>query len=167
MKFGRTLFTLTACFFMTCAAFAQTIRRDSIAPDFSITLSSGETKKLSDYKGKAVLLHFWATWCPPCRAELPEMNALSERLQAQGEEAKLAFLAVCVSDTEKSRSDFMKKNSYTFPGGLDPKGEIASLYGIQGIPASILISADGTVLDIHVGRMTKYMLDSFIEGYEE
>lgn len=167
MKLSKLNFALAACMLMACAGFSQTIRRDSPAPDFSITLSSGETKKCSDYKGKAVLLHFWATWCPPCRAELPEMNALAEQLQAQRENAKLAFLGICVSDTEKSRADFMEKNGYTFPGGLDQKGEIASLYGIQGIPASILISADGTVLDIHVGRMTSSMLHSFIEGYEK
>ena len=64
----------------------------STAPDFSLTLSTGETVRLSDYQGKAVLLHFWATWCPPCRAELPELNKLAAEL-AKSPDSKLEFLA--------------------------------------------------------------------------
>ncbi|MBR7065063.1 MAG: redoxin domain-containing protein, partial [Treponema sp.] len=66
------LFTL----FVSAFAFAEPIKVGSLAPDFSIELSTGQTVKLSDYKGKAVFLHFWATWCPPCRVELPEMEKL-------------------------------------------------------------------------------------------
>jgi len=88
--------------------FAQSVKEGKTAPDFSITLSTGQQVKLSDYKGKAVLLHFWATWCGPCRVELPEMNAFASKLDSS---SRIAFLAVCISDTEKSQSAFMKKNN--------------------------------------------------------
>jgi len=107
---------LTACLAVSSAS-AQNIREGAAAPDFQITLSTGRQVKLSDYRGKAVLLHFWATWCPPCRVELPEMNKLAEKLDTD-KNAKLAFLAVCVSDQEKSRADFMKKNTTRLPAAL-------------------------------------------------
>ena len=152
-------------------AFAKKEKKNSKsalkAPDFTITLSTGETKKISDYQGKAVLLHFWATWCPPCILELPGMNALAEKLESQGEQSQLDFLAICISDTEENRSNFMKKNGYTFPGGLDESGKIAARYGIQGVPTSILISPQGEILDYNVGMMTEAQLAQFVRDYVE
>lgn len=148
------------------SAFAQNIREGAAAPDFTLTLSTGKQVKLSDYKGKAVLLHFWATWCPPCRAELPEMNKLAAKLAGK-KDAKLTFLAVCVSDQEKSRADFMKKNNYTFTGGLDKDDSIAGKYAVQGIPTSILISPDGKIEKIRVGAMSPSGLAGFISAYEK
>jgi peroxiredoxin len=145
---------------------AQTIKEGASAPDFQLTLSTGKQVKLSDYRGKAVLLHFWATWCPPCRAELPEMNKLAVKLAGKTD-AKLTFLAVCVSDQEKSRADFMKKNNYTFTGGLDTDSSIAMKYGVQGIPTSILISADGKIEKMNVGAMSASGLADFISAYEK
>ncbi len=148
------------------SASAQNIRKNLTAPDFQLTLSTGKQVKLSDYRGKAVLLHFWATWCPPCREELPEMNKLAAKLAGK-KDAKLEFLAVCVSDEEKSRADFMKKNNYTFTGGLDKDDSIAMKYGIQGIPTSVLISAAGTIEKVNVGAMSASGLADFISAYEK
>ena len=142
--------------------FAQSVKEGKTAPDFSLTLSTGQQVKLSDYKGKAVLLHFWATWCGPCRVELPEMNAFASKLDSS---SRIAFLAVCISDTEKSRDTFMKKNNYTFPGGLDKDGSIAGSYFIQGIPTSILISPDGKIEKIRVGAMSPSELQRFVGKY--
>ena len=136
----------------------------STAPDFSLTLSTGEAVRLSDYQGKAVLLHFWATWCPPCRAELPELNKLAAEL-AESPDSKFEFLAVCVSDEEASRVKFMSQNGYSFKGGLDASGEIASLYRVQGIPCSFIISPDGKIEKRHVGAMNKAQLAAFVSGY--
>ena len=93
------------------------------------------------------------------------MNELAEKLSKQGKSSKLTFVAVCVSDTEKSRADFMAKNGYTFPGGLDATGRVASLYNVQGIPTSVLISPDGKILDISVGAMTEDQLSKFVLNY--
>ena len=147
-------------------ASAQSIGQGKPAPDFTLTLADGTSVRLSDYRGKAVLLHFWATWCPPCRRELPNMNRLADQLKTEGSKAKLVFLAVCVSDEESVRSDFKKKNKYTFPGGLDKNDKIAQSYEIQAIPASFLISPDGKIERMTAGAMEKKDLSDFIGKYE-
>ncbi|MCR5288365.1 MAG: TlpA family protein disulfide reductase [Treponema sp.] len=135
------------------------------APTFTIKLDSGKTVTLADYKGKAVLLHFWATWCPPCRVELPHMDKLAKRL-TENNNSKLAFVAVCVSDSEKNRTTFMKKNGYSFDGGLDTLDTIGLNYGITGIPTSVLISPDGKIEAIQVGAMSEGKLTQFISAYD-
>lgn len=149
---------------------AQGMSIGANAPDFSLELQSnakpsGDFVKLSDYKGKALFLHFWATWCPPCKVELPHMEKLSQKIQAKGSDSKIVFLAICISDSQKSFSSFMEKNKYTFTGGLDASGAIARKYGIQGIPTSILISPEGKILKINVGMMSEKQLEKFVEGY--
>ncbi|MGP1457787.1 MAG: TlpA family protein disulfide reductase [Treponema sp.] len=172
MKQKILLFALIVMFlvpFASCSkqkAGSGASSQTQAAPDFSLTLSTGENVRLSDFRGKAVLLHFWATWCPPCRAELPEMNKLAESLAADPE-SKLEFLAVCISDEETSRAQFMSKNGYTFKGGLDARGEVASLYRVQGIPSSFIISPDGSIERRHVGAMSKAQLADFVSGYYE
>ncbi len=171
MKQKTLLFALIVMFLVPFASCSKQKTTNSgaaskmqAAPDFSLMLSTGETVKLSDLRGKAVLLHFWATWCPPCRAELPEMNALAESLAANSD-SKLEFLAVCISDEETSRAQFMAKNNYTFKGGLDARGDVASLYRVQGIPSSFLISPDGSIEKRHVGAMSKAQLLDFVSAY--
>ena len=154
------LFTLFA---LASPCFSQSIKKGDTAPDFSITLSTGETVKLSDYKGTALLLHFWATWCPPCRLELPEMENLYKKITT--EDAKLKFLAVCISDTEKNRETFMSENNYTFTGGLDSDNSIGFKYRIQGVPTSILISSDGKIEKVVVGMMSSSQLKEFVKDY--
>ena len=152
----------------TGAAVSKTQERK--APDFNLKLTdkgNGRKVSLKDYKGKTLLLHFWATWCPPCRAELPGMQALFEKLESQGDSKKLEFLGVCVSDTEAARSAFMKENGYTFTGALDQSGIVAASYGVQGIPTTVLIGPEGTILKMNVGMMSEEKLAQFVEGYVE
>lgn len=163
-KFFLILLILTITF---TSIFAQNIKVGGDAPDFSLTLSTGEKVSLETYKGKGLFLHFWATWCPPCKKELPELEKLSKELQKQGDSSKLNFLAVCISDTQKAFSSFMKSNGYTFPGGLDAKGDIAIDYRIQGVPTSILISPEGKIQKIYVGMMSPEQLKNFISEYEK
>lgn len=150
-------------------AFAQA-KVGEAAPDFEIAKPSGETVSLSSMgarSGKAVFLHFWATWCPPCREELPEIDRLAKRLAAR-KESRLAVFAVCVSDEEASRAAFMEKNGYTFDGALDTAdSKTARLYNARAIPTSVLIGADGKIEKIHTGRMTAAELSKFVEGYED
>ena len=167
MKLRKHLFIALIISFMVLSVSAQTARKGAAAPDFSLKSSDGKALKLSDYKGKAVLLHFWATWCPPCRKELPEMENLYKKLKSQGDSAKLAFLGVCISDTAKNQSTFMKKNNYTFLTCLDEVGEVANLYSIQGVPTSILISPEGKILAINVGMMSEKQLADFVKDYAQ
>jgi peroxiredoxin len=147
--------------------FAYGPSKGDAAPDFTLKMSDGSTTTLSDLQGKAVLLHFWATWCPPCRRELPGMNELAEKLASQGTSSRLQFVAVCVSDTEKKRAAFMDDNEYTFPGGLDERGQIANKYGVQGIPTSVLISPSGKILKVSVGAMSEKQLADFVSDYTD
>ena len=124
-----------------------------------------KTVTLNSYKGKVLFLHFWATWCPPCKVELPHMESLAKKLASQGDKAKMEFLAVCISDSQKALTSFMQKNGYTFPSALDEPGLVAMKYGIQGVPTSILISPEGKILKIQVGMMNQKQLENFVADY--
>lgn len=162
--YKRIYLAILSAAMLSLAAAAQ-VKTGAKVPDFALRLSTGQTVKLSSYKesGKAVLLHFWATWCPPCRAELPEIDSTAKRLDGN---SRLAVLCVCVGDEEKNRAAFMQQNGYTFTGGLDADGTIAAAYGVSGIPTSVLIGADGKVQKVHVGRMSPKELANFIKEYE-
>lgn len=146
---------------------AQAVKEGSTAPDFTIQLANGPKTTLSSLKGQAVLVHFWATWCPPCVRELPGMDKLAKKIAAQ-KNPKLVFIGICVSDEEKSRADFMKQNKYTFPCGLDADGTIAAnKYGVSGIPSSFLVSPDGKIIKQHIGMMSENELATFVKGYAD
>ena len=151
-------------------AFSQSLKVGSNAPDFYLQLqqdgkASDKTVTLNSYKGKVLFLHFWATWCPPCTVELPHMESLAKKLASQGDKAKMEFLAVCISDSQKALTSFMQKNGYTFPSALDEPGLVAMKYGIQGVPTSILISPEGKILKIQVGMMNQKQLENFVADY--
>lgn len=151
--------------FALSSVFALRVKEGSFAPDFTVETMDGKLISLSEFKGKALVLHFWATWCPPCKVELPEMENLHKEIQAKGENSKLNFLAICISDSKKNCIEFMEKNKYTFLTAIDEKGISATLYGIQGVPCSILISPEGKIVDIHIGRMTKSQIEYFVKDY--
>lgn len=160
--YKKFLLIAAVCTLALSAASAKGPHIGDYAQDFEISLIDGGKVKLSSFRGKAVLLHFWATWCPPCQKELPEMDALAKQIAQKGSSSKLAFLAVCVSDTQKAAERYLKKNGFTFSGGLDEDGNIADVYGVEGIPASILISPDGKIEKMSVGMMSRADLDAFI-----
>lgn len=150
--------------------FSQSLKVGANAPDFSLQLqqdgnASDKIVTLNSYKGKVLFLHFWATWCPPCKVELPHMESLAKKLASQGDKAKMEFLAVCISDSQKALTSFMQKNGYTFPSALDEPGLVAMKYGIQGVPTSILISPEGKILKIQVGMMNQKQLENFVADY--
>lgn len=138
-----------------------------IAQDFDVELLDGT--KTSFYKlksnDKVVLLNFWATWCPPCIAELPDMNELALKLKAQGDNAKLEFIAICISDSKKEWQSFMTKTGYSFNTALDEIGISGAKYNVIGIPTTYLISSDNKILKSVVGAMTKSQLEDFVADY--
>lgn len=167
MLHKKIVLLAVVCAIALSGAAAKGLHIGDYAPDFEMELSDGGKVKLSSFRGKVVLLHFWATWCPPCQKELPEMDALAKQIAQKGSSSKLDFLAVCVSDTQKSLEKYLKKNGFTFRGGLDEDGNIAEVYGVEGIPASILISPDGKIEKMTVGMMSRADLDSFVAGYAD
>jgi cytochrome c-type biogenesis protein len=116
-----------------------------LAPDFSVELLSGETVNLSDFRGKVVIINFWATWCGPCVRKLPGIQQISE---VYADDA--VVLAINCSEDKSKVEDFISENGYTFHVGPD-YGPIQSLYPTQGIPYSIIVNADGVITQMNLG----------------
>ena len=120
------------------------------APDFNLPGIDGKTIRLSDYRGKVVLVNIWATWCRPCVAEMPSMETLYQRLKGQAFE----ILAVSI-DTEGSKVvvPFMEKHGLTFPALIDPQGITKAAYNLTGVPESFIINQKGLLAQKIVGPL--------------
>ncbi|HZG70138.1 MAG TPA: redoxin domain-containing protein [Chondromyces sp.] len=133
------------------------------APDFELKTLDGQTVSLSDYKGKKVILNFWATWCPPCKEEMPHMQKFYEE---QAEEKNVEILAVNLTSSDKSVGhvrEFVKSYGLTFPVPLDEEGTIGSQYSAITIPTSYLLNTDGTIGEKVIGPMDEEMLEMLVD----
>ena len=128
------------------------------APDFTATLRDGSTFTLSDHKEEVVLINFWATWCPPCVAELPDF----EKLVGDNID-NFTLIAVNCMEDEKTVDDFIEKNGYTFNVAYDPEDMIGMKYPTDGIPYTVIVK-NGIIKKIYLGR-NKY--DTFKKVIEE
>jgi cytochrome c biogenesis protein CcmG/thiol:disulfide interchange protein DsbE len=118
------------------------------APNFTFPDLNGRQVSLSDHRGKVVLVNIWATWCPPCKEEMPSMQKLYEKFKGENFE----ILAVSIDSTGRDAvAPFMRKMNLTFPALLDPKEDIRSLYGVTGVPESFIIDQDGIVVEKIIG----------------
>jgi len=122
--------------------------RTLVAPDFALPDLEGNARRPSDFRGKVVLLNFWATWCPPCRAEMPSMETLYQAYKDQGFE----ILAVS-SDVQGAAivQPFMEKYRLSFPALLDTTGRVNGMYGVRSIPTSYLLDRQGQVVSRELG----------------
>jgi cytochrome c biogenesis protein CcmG, thiol:disulfide interchange protein DsbE len=109
------------------------------APDFTLSDINGNTIKLSSFKGKAVLVNFWATWCTPCMDEMPYMQEIYKNWTDKG----LVFLSVDNGETLTKAKGFIDRYGYTFVPLVDPKGDVALRYNIRALPTTLLIDKDG------------------------
>ncbi|MDR7073050.1 TlpA disulfide reductase family protein [Fictibacillus barbaricus] len=132
------------------------------APDFKLQTLDGKTVNLSDFKGKVVLLNFWATWCPPCRAEMPEMV----RFYNEHSSEKIEILAVNLtdSDTVSSVKKFVKDYKLPFPILLDSAGSLGDTYKTVTIPTTFIIDAKGNIKQKHIGPMSYDMMSDFVKA---
>ena len=120
------------------------------APNFTFSDLSGHKVSLFDQRGKVVLVNIWATWCPPCRQEMPSMQKLYDRFKGENFE----ILAVSIDSTGREAvGPFMRKMNLTFPALLDPSENIRPLYGITGVPESFIIDKEGVLVEKIVGPM--------------
>ena len=118
------------------------------AKELGVPSLNGKTLRLADYRGKVVFLNFWATWCPPCKEEMPAMERLYQRYRDKG----LVVLAVSVdSEGAPIVVPFVKEYKLTFPIGLDPKMTVADRYGVRGLPTSFLVNKTGTLVALALG----------------
>lgn len=132
------------------------------APNFTLMNTEGEEVSLYDYAGEKVLLNFWATWCPPCRAEIPD-------LQRFYEEEDIVILGVNLTETRNEVEDvypFIEEYEMTFPVLLDEESKVSFLYEIQPIPTNFLINTDGTIHNVAYGALNYGLLKSEFEKME-
>ncbi len=125
------------------------LEQGNIAPDFKLKTLDGEVVKLSDFRGEQIMLNFWATWCPPCRAEMPDLQKLYE-------EKDVVILAVNLLESEESIEDveqFVEDFTLTFPIVLDSEGNVAKIYQIQPIPTSYMIDEEGRIQNKAIGPL--------------
>ncbi|HXH23680.1 MAG TPA: TlpA disulfide reductase family protein [Vicinamibacterales bacterium] len=124
------------------------------APGFALTLLDGQAVALDDFRGKVVFVNFWASWCPPCRAEAPMLEATWRRLQGQG----VVFLGVNTQDEEPRARGFLQEFGITFPNGRDPDGRIAIDYGVWGLPEAFIVDPAGRITYKHIGTLGQALL---------
>lgn len=122
----------------------------SIAPDFSLENMQGERVSLSQLRGKVVIVNFWATWCPPCRSEMPSMEVLHQTFKDDG----LVLLAINVEQGGRQAvAKFLQESPYSFPILLDEQREVQNLYGVFQFPESFIIDRNGVVVKKVIGAV--------------
>lgn len=132
-----------------------------LAPDFELTTLEGETVRLSDYRGQRVFLNFWATWCPPCRAEMPDMQNLYE-----AQDVPFEILAVNLTKSEASEENveaFIQDFGLSFPVLLDKESIVAEGYSVTAVPSSYIIDTEGRISFVAPGAMHYDMMAQEIE----
>jgi peroxiredoxin len=125
------------------------------APDFELKTLAGETVKLSNLKGKKVMLNFWATWCPPCKEEMPAMEKLSKQAGKD-----VVILAVNI-DPQLDVQGFIDENKITFPIPLDTEDKVNETYQVLSIPTTYFIDSKGIIQNKYTGSMTLDVMKDF------
>ncbi len=135
--------------YISCVPQGSSPLTGSAAKDFSLQTPEGGSVKLLDFKGNVLVIDFWATWCPPCRESLPNLN----RLAGDADLARrgLKVLAIDAQESPGEVKAFLTKNNYTLPVAIDADGAVARRYGIDGFPTTLVIGRDGKVRKVFVG----------------
>lgn len=133
-----------------------------LAPDFTLKTAQGETYTLSDQKGQAVLVNIWATWCPPCEAEMPAIEKMYQEYKEQG------FVVLAVNSTFQDDpfdiTPFAEEHGLTFPILLDETGDISRSYQVRSLPSSFFIDQQGIITEVVIGGpMSEALLRARIE----
>lgn len=136
------------------------------APDFQLTTVDGQEVTLSDYQGQKVLLNFWATWCPPCRAEMPHMQTYFEE---HAEDENVVILSVNLTTEDKGLEEieeFVEEFGLEFAIPMDEKGDVGATYQAVSIPTSYMIDTEGRIRNKVVGPMDLPMMEQLVEAME-
>jgi DsbE subfamily thiol:disulfide oxidoreductase len=138
-------------------------RAGARAPDFALTTADGKTVKLSDLRGKRVVLNFWATWCPPCRAETPDLDRIAHDLRDQGVEV----VAVDQLESPDKVASFLSEvgigTSPSIVPVFDSEGTVAESYRVTALPSTFLIDGDGVIRDVTLGPIAESTLRAKLE----
>jgi peroxiredoxin len=135
------------------ASFAYAATISGPAPNFTLQARDGKSVSLADYKGKVVMVNFWATWCQPCRQEMPHLEAIYKKYNSLG----FTLLGVNVEDNPEGAKKWLEENGpVTFPVLLDPKNQVSKLYKVVSMPTTVIVARDGTMRFIHNGYKPGY-----------
>lgn len=142
---------------------AGTAATAELLPDFTVLNAEGEAVNLHSYFGKPVVINFWATWCGPCKSEMP---AFDTAYAVYGEDVN--FLMVNMTDGVQETMDgvtaFLEETGYAFPVYYDTEYDAAMTYGVYSLPATLFINADGTLQNAHTGAMSEDTLNKYMEA---
>ncbi len=122
------------------------------APDFALKSNTGENLRLSEHRGDVVMVNFWATWCGPCRQEMPLLEELHSRYERVG----FSLLGVNIDDNSSKAMNMAKELGVTFPVLFDSRKEVSKLYQVDAMPVTVLIDREGTVRYVHQGYKPGY-----------
>ena len=152
----------------------DTVLTDALTPtptpvpaiDFTLKDQYGETHSLADYKGKTIFLNFWATWCPPCKAEMPDIQKIYETYDQEGEDA-LIVLGVAAPNygnegSEEEITEFLEENGYTYPVLMDTDASLFTQYGIYSYPTTFMIDRDGNLFGYVTGQLSEEIMHDII-----
>jgi peroxiredoxin len=129
-----------------------------VAFDFTLRNLQGKAVSLSDYRGKKVMLNFWATWCGPCRVELPGMIKLYDELSGKG----FVILAVNLREDHDQVAGFVEQNKMRFPVLLDSEGSVGTAYFVRGIPTTVFINDQGIIQAVQMGTLTDAAMRQYV-----
>lgn len=125
------------------------------APDFNLQFADGNKARLSDYKGRPVIINFWATWCPPCREEMRGFVNVYNRYKADN----VLVIGVNAQETAAEAADFARSHQMTFPVVLDARGELMQLYNVRGLPTTVFIDKEGHIAGMWSGLLPESELE--------
>lgn len=134
------------------ASLASSGMEGQMAPDFVLKSSSGENLRLSEYRGDVVMINFWATWCGPCRQEMPLLDELYARYQRVG----FNLLGVNIDDDSQRAMRMVEELGIRFPVLFDERKEVSELYNVEAMPATILVDREGNIRYVHHGYKPGY-----------
>lgn len=138
---------ITACLVALLSVSAYAKELSGPAPDFTLKDLDGKTVKLSDYKGKVVMINFWASWCGPCRQEMPLLETMAKDLEKAG----FVLLGVNLDEEVDDAKEFLESTPVTFTVLLNPDQSVAELYKNEAMPSSYFVDRDGNLAYLHKG----------------
>ena len=138
---------LTATLVMTATVSTSTGASSSMAPSFTLPSRGGDTVSLASLKGKVVMLNFWASWCGPCRQEMPLVEQMHKRYSALG----FTLVGVNVDANSKDAEEWLTKTPVTFPVLFDRESKVSAMYDVKAMPSTVFIDRQGNVRALHRG----------------
>lgn len=151
MKLKHSIIAAAFSFF-AASSLASSGMEGQPAPDFALKSSTGQNLRLSEYRGDVVMINFWATWCGPCRQEMPLLDELYARYQRVG----FNLLGVNIDDDSRRAMQMIDELGVSFPVLFDARKEVSELYEVEAMPVTVLVDREGTVRYVHHGYKPGY-----------